>query len=585
MEPAAQAALALYCQMIPGATCAVTLHRASDAADPVAVARWPDGGDPSAMLATLAARAAREGCPVTRTRRVSDDDHRVLTHVAVPLRSAGAACGGVAVEFANAGPSQPSGLVDWMTASAPWLAYAVDQDARHRRLGTVLDLIGLALQLDDFDAAASGCATELATRLGCERVGIGFVRGRQVEITTLSHSARFDERAQLLRDLAEVMEECVDQDVAIVCPEPAGATPRITRSHRKHMEAVGAGGICTVPIARRGEIVGAISFEWPAGSEVGPETLQLCQDVGALLGPVLDVERQRDAPISQRVREFGRAQWRKLREPGHTSSKLAVAVALLCLLPTGFVRVEHRIAAEARLEGRIQRAIVAGIDGYIGAAHARAGDVVRDGQILGLLDQRELLLERQQLSARRDQLRREYREALAQHDRTQLNIIGARVAQADARLRLVEEKLARTRLRAPFDGVVVEGDLSQVLGSPVEKGEVLFQVAPLDGYRIILEVDERDIASVSRGVSGQLALAALPGQPLPLTVERVTPVSVAEDGRNYFRVEAQLDAPDSGLRPGMAGIGKLEVGRRSLLWIWTHDALDWLRLWLWSWWP
>ena len=87
----------------------------------------------------------------------------------------------------------------------------------------------------------------------------------------------------------------------------------------------------------------------------------------------------------------------------------------------------------------------------------------------------------------------------------------------------------RTRLIAPFDAVVVRGDLSQSLGSPVQRGDVLFEVAPLDGYRIILEIDERNISDTSIGQRGHLTLSALPRQPLPLIVERLTPVATAEE--------------------------------------------------------
>ena len=110
-------------------------------------------------------------------------------------------------------------------------------------------------------------------------------------------------------------------------------------------------------------------------------------------------------------------------------------------------------------------------------------------------------------------------------------------------------------------------------------------IEPLDGYRIILKVDQRDIAEPALGQRGQLALTALPGQALPFTVQRITPVSIAEDGRNYFRVEAHLDEPVPGLRPGMEGVAKIGVDRRRFIWIWTHSMTDWLRLWTWSWLP
>src|SRR5439155_5351257 len=138
---------------------------------------------------------------------------------------------------------------------------------------------------------------------------------------------------------------------------------------------------------------------------------------------------------------------------------------------------------------------------------------------------------------------------------------------------------------APFDGVVVKGDLSQSLAAPVERGQVLFEVAPLDTYRIVLQVDERDVARVAVGQHGQLLLAATPTESLSFTVEKVTPVSTAREGRNYFRVEARLESTPERLRPGMEGVGKIEVDRRLVIWIWTHQVIDWMRLALWKWLP
>ncbi len=187
--------------------------------------------------------------------------------------------------------------------------------------------------------------------------------------------------------------------------------------------------------------------------------------------------------------------------------------------------------------------------------------------------------------SQRAQLELEYREALALQDRTQVSILRAQIDQAAAQLGLAEEALGRTQVVAPFDGIVLEGDLDRSLGSPVERGSVLFEIAPLDGYRIIVEVDGRDITDVAVGQTGRLTLSALPDESISLVVERITPISTARDGRNYFRVEAALEEPIAALRPGMEGVAKIDAGRRRLIWIWTHELLDWLRLQLWSFLP
>ena len=68
-------------------------------------------------------------------------------------------------------------------------------------------------------------------------------------------------------------------------------------------------------------------------------------------------------------------------------------------------------------------------------------------------------------------------------------------------------------------------------------------------------------------------------------MEKVTPVSAAREGRNYFRVEARLDRTSERLRPGMEGVGKIAVDEQLLVWIWTRSAIDWIHLTLWTWTP
>ena len=237
------------------------------------------------------------------------------------------------------------------------------------------------------------------------------------------------------------------------------------------------------------------------------------------------------------------------------------------------------------VEGVVQRAIAAPFNGYIKEAPFRAGDIVKAQQVIGRFDDRELRLERVKLVSQREQYNKQYREAMAKHDRTQTEIIGAQTAQAQAQLALVEEQLSRAEMIAPFDGFIVTGDLSQSLGSPVERGQVLFEIAPLDGYRIALNVDERDIGYVSIGQQGELAVSSMPSEHFAFTVTKITPVNVAKEGKNFFKVEANMDQDARRLRPGMEGVGKIYVDERKLIWIWTHAFIDWVRLMAWTWLP
>jgi multidrug resistance efflux pump len=120
--------------------------------------------------------------------------------------------------------------------------------------------------------------------------------------------------------------------------------------------------------------------------------------------------------------------------------------------------------------------------------------VVTTGQVLATLDDRDLRLERAKWASQQEQLVRQYHQAMATRNAAQVVILAAQIDQARAELALVEDRLGRTKVTAPFAGVVVSGDLTQMLGAPVEQGQVLFEVAPLEHYRLVLQIDERDVA-------------------------------------------------------------------------------------------
>ena len=222
--------------------------------------------------------------------------------------------------------------------------------------------------------------------------------------------------------------------------------------------------------------------------------------------------------------------------------------------------------------------------GYIKDASARPGDIVEAGTTLATLDDRDLLLEKLKWSGKHKQVSKEYREALAVHNLSQIGILRAQLSQAEAQLEILSLKLKRTVITSPISAVIVSGDYTRALGSPVERGQVLYKVSPLDDYRVVLQVDESDISEIIVGMPGELTLSAAAEDTFEMQVSKITPVSVAENSINYFQVEATLISNPDFLRPGMQGIGKIEVGERRMLWVWTHKMVDWLRLKLWSWW-
>jgi hypothetical protein len=119
----------------------------------------------------------------------------------------------------------------------------------------------------------------------------------------------------------------------------------------------------------------------------------------------------------------------------------------------------------------------------------------------------------------------------------------------------------------------------------VEQGKVLFELAPLTAWRLILKVDERDITYVDAQRKGELALAGLAGVRHSFVVKRVTSIAAADGGVNHFRAEAEVGDSSVSLRPGMEGVAKIDAGTRTALWVATRRLLSWVRLAVWEWTP
>jgi RND family efflux transporter MFP subunit len=273
---------------------------------------------------------------------------------------------------------------------------------------------------------------------------------------------------------------------------------------------------------------------------------------------------------------------RRMGAAWSSRSRWTVAAAILLGLAMLLIPGTYRVTAPASLEGSIQRVIVAPFDGFIMRVHARAGENVADGDVIAELDSRELLLEQQRYSAEKDEYNRQYRQALATRDKAQAHIFKSQVSQAEAQIRLLEKKIQRSSLLAPLDGIIIKGDLSRSLGAQVEKGEVLFEVAPLDEYRLIILVDEKQVIDVQPGQQGKLTLKALPDTRLAFTVQKVSPVFEENASGIAYRVEAGFDEAYPALRPGMQGTAKININQRSYLWIFLHKLMDAIRLWGWS---
>ena len=570
-----QAWLTIQCQQIPRTVAGLLLAFDSSQKRLEPAAMWPSEGFDFSRSIPLAERCLDE--PVPFTANGGDGQSFLVAPVMQDDRVRAVVC------LCTTEPAATNEQLSKLIWGIRWLEADRTDDSPsslpEEQVAKLLSLISAALEHDSFLGASSNFLGKLSVLFDCDRVSLGLEESGTIKLRSVSNSSRFDERSNLTRAVEGAMTEATDQETHVSYPAIKSSGIQITRQHEELAKESEAASILSIPTFPQGAQMGVLLLERAKrnDSPFTHQDVELLTAVATVSVPLLALRYEADRWLGAKIYSEIRKAWRAVFTPGTAANKSAFALALTLLLIFLFARDDYRIRAPVTLEAAELRTLSAPYDGFIATAHFRRGDTVEIGDVLATLEDDDLLLERARVQSRIEQLSSQYRQALADRRADYARIITTQVEQEKINLDITESRISRMAIRSPIDGVIVRGDLSQSLGAPIQKGQVVFEVAPLNQYRPVFLVDERDLRQIQPEQPVEILLSAFPGAVYAATIEKVTPYSVASDGRNAFRVDGTLESATDSLQPGMEGVARIHAGRRSLIWLWTHDLTRWLR--------
>lgn len=214
--------------------------------------------------------------------------------------------------------------------------------------------------------------------------------------------------------------------------------------------------------------------------------------------------------------------------------------------------VVDAIAATGEIEAVQSIMLRPEVDGRIVSILFQEGQEVSQGTALFKVDDAELKSQVAQAEADRDlsqQALVRTRQLIADKASSQADLERAEAtARSDqAKLDLLETRLARTTVRAPFGGVTGQRKVS--LGDYVTSSNELVSLQTVNPERAAFQVPERYAERLHRGQKVTFRVAALPGQEFVGVVDFVDPV-VQLPGRT-ITVKALVPNPKRSLQAGM----------------------------------
>ncbi|NLY55669.1 MAG: efflux RND transporter periplasmic adaptor subunit [Firmicutes bacterium] len=209
--------------------------------------------------------------------------------------------------------------------------------------------------------------------------------------------------------------------------------------------------------------------------------------------------------------------------------------------------IEQRVSASGPVVALNDAQLYFGRAGRIKRLHVSEGQRIPAGTLIAELeaDEEELDL----LTARR-----QYETALLEAGPTIIK-------EREMALRIVEERLERTRLTAPFSGVVVE--LTAGVGEWITTNNYL--VTLIDDSKLFIDatIDEIDIARVKPGQEAVINLVALPGKRIRGQVVEVGKLPRSQSDLVLFPVKIEILNPSDDILLGLSAEVNIITDRRT----------------------
>jgi RND family efflux transporter MFP subunit len=121
------------------------------------------------------------------------------------------------------------------------------------------------------------------------------------------------------------------------------------------------------------------------------------------------------------------------------------------------------------------------------------------------------------------------------------------LTQAEVEVKMARLNLEKTRIRAPFAGIITDVKLSP--NERLDPGRELFTLVDISRIKVKAKVLESEVGKVVAGRDVDLRFSAFPGRTFRGRIEAVSPVINAED--KTCAVYVTMDNPSEEIKPGM----------------------------------
>ena len=468
-----------------------------------------------------------------------------------------------------------AGLIcHWITTSyQTWRTrnQVVTINTQLQSAASALDLIAKISGTQTRRDACTVIANELKQYLECDYVAVGLktIAATGCELFAVSSTANFDNESKTTLTFKNAFDEAIMHGQTTVFPVEGNGPSGVTLAHKKLQSHMRVPTAITVVLRNDSDaIVGAATFLGGHQLVRQSEKWKLIQALEHPLGSSLELIRAAEGGFLKRItRRIGNAKEKHLpRVIG-----AAIGIGLLAML----IPMPYAVHCPCVAEPVVRSFSVAPYDGLLETTFAEPGTIVKKGDLLARMDGRAITYEIAGVVADRQRAARKHDQLLANQKVSDAIRSGLERDALQNKLELLQYKHSHLEIVSPVDGIVLSGSVDKRENYPVNLGDTLYEIAPLETLKVELSIPSDEVMHVAQGQSVRLRFDGFGTTRHSATIKRVRPSATVRDDQNVFIADVEMENEDFEIRPGMSGNAKVYGRWRTLGWSLFH--LPWER--------
>jgi RND family efflux transporter MFP subunit len=420
-----------------------------------------------------------------------------------------------------------------------------------------------------------------------DRAAIALEQRGSLQLKALSGSPQInfsDPTVKMLKDMLEWASLSNDEIHVVQRGDEIDVSREASRAKfSEYFAATGARAFYALPLDDDQGRLGIISFESQDPDFLTHAHFEIIRVLAAQVTVALrNASLYRDVPfigilepVLEKKRKFLALEKRR------RAAMLATAAAVVLFLV--IVPIPMRLAGDATVAPLRRAQIAPAVEGVVKAVHVREGDRVQAGTILADLEDWDYRAAAAEAKAKYETALSTMNRALAANDGSEA---GVQRVQADfwaAELNRAQERLDRTHLRSPIDGIVTTPHIENFVGRHLSASDTFVEVIDSAQSNIDVALDEQESVFLRPGEGARVKLDSFPTQSFAGEVQVVSPVNGFEGDEKVFFARVLVANPNAVIKPGMQGRCKIMAGWHPAGYVLFRRPAMWIYSKLWSW--